>query len=306
MPMYMYSHIGDFICKRKFVEISNVNCKNRFLIATMLSLVLTHIILALHHHAVDRYDADADTDNLREALWYYAFKSEKSHKAWTSLKRYIVVLLLMIAFGLISWGAYTVSFAFNFKGAAGLLLETLGEKTKTSYSVLSLGLALPGAAPPGGNNLIGVQMIEATFFTFTVAVPLVHLLVLLMLWVVPLSFAWQRKVFVLTEVLNAWSALEVFVISIIAAVLEIRQFAAFIVGDKCDPINGILKDYFNQDLDNDAKCFDVIATLEAGCWILFAACIIYLGVATLVMRVCHRAIKEHENKSEDGDIARIN
>jgi hypothetical protein len=272
----------------------------------MMSLIITHIVLALHHHAVDKYDEYSDDSDEKEALWYYAFRSDTSHRAWISLKRYVVVLLLLVAFGLISWGAYSVSFAFNFKGAAGLLLKLLGEKTETSYSILSLGLALPAAAPPGGHNVLGVRMIEATFFTFTVAVPLIHLLVLLMLWIVPLSFAWQRKVFVVTEVLNAWSALEVFVISIIAAVLEIRQFAAFIVGDKCDPINAILKEYFNQELDSDAKCFDVIATLEAGCWILFAACIIYLGVATLVMRVCHRAIKEHENSDDSGSIARIN
>ena len=50
----------------------------------------------------------------------------------------------------------------------------------------------------------------------------------------------NNRTFVLAEVLNAWSALEVFVISIIAALLEISQFASFIVGDDCDPINKVI------------------------------------------------------------------
>jgi hypothetical protein len=95
-------------------------------------------------------------------------------------------------------------------------------------------------------------------------------------------------------VLNAWSALEVFVVAIMAAVLEIRQFAQFVVGDKCNLINEILKQYFDQELKGDPKCFDVIATLQPGCWILFAACIIYVGVAGFVMRKCHNAIKEYK------------
>ena len=44
---------------------------------------------------------------------------------------------------------------------------------------------------------------------------------------------------VLTEVCNAWSALDVFCVSIAAALLEIQQFAAFIVGDACDGINEV-------------------------------------------------------------------
>ena len=87
--------------------------------------------------------------------------------------------------------------------------------------------------------------------------------------------------------------MEVFVVAIIASILEIRQFAAFIVGDKCDPINALMKEYFNAELNGDTKCFDVIATLESGCWILFSACIIYFGVASFVMRMCHKAIKDH-------------
>jgi len=173
-------------------------------------------------------------------------------------------------------------------------MELLGESRKTSYSVLSLGNELPdGSEHP---NSFGIRWIQATYFTFIIAVPLAHLAVLLFLWLTPLTSRVQRKVFVVTEVFNAWSAVEVFVISIIAALLEIQQFAAFMVGDKCDQINPILKQYFSDELKGDAKCFDVVATLDKGCWILFAACVVYVFVSILVMKTCHTALQDHDKQ----------
>ena len=84
-----------------------------------------------------------------------------------------------------------------------------------------------------------------------------HLGLLLALWVAPLSLKEQRFFFVASEVLSAWSSLDVFTVSIIvreqtvvcvlvgwmtvddtlfwhcvqAAIFEISQFAQFLVGD---------------------------------------------------------------------------
>ena len=92
--------------------------------------------------------------------------------------------------------------------------------------------------------------------------PLALLTLLLFMWLVPLSLHRQRQLFTLAEILNAWTALDVFCVSILAALLELQQFAAFIVGDSCDQINEILSKYLYDELDGDAKCFDVIAKLK--------------------------------------------
>ena len=97
---------------------------------------------------------------------------------------------------------------------------------------------------------------------------------LLFLWFYPLRLKSQKSLFTLAEVFNAWSALDVFCLSIAAALLEIRQFANFIVGDSCDGINKILKKYLNEQLDGDDKCFDVIATLTEKCWTIFFAAVL--------------------------------
>eukprot|EP01092_Planopodium_desertum_P006453 TRINITY_DN2682_c0_g1_i2.p1 TRINITY_DN2682_c0_g1~~TRINITY_DN2682_c0_g1_i2.p1 ORF type:complete len:196 (-),score=29.30 TRINITY_DN2682_c0_g1_i2:69-656(-) len=122
--------------------------------------------------------------------------------------------------------------------------------------------------------------------------PLLYLLVLLVLWVVPMKSQLRRIVFVLSEIFNAWSALEVFVVSVIAALLEIEQFAKFIIGNRCDQINVLLQDYASDLLEGDNVCFDVVATLKEGCWILFAGCLLYLLVGTLVMKICHKVLEE--------------
>ena len=97
-----------------------------------------------------------------------------------------------------------------------------------------------------------------------------------------------------SEVLNAWSALDVFCVGIIAALLEIQQFVAFIVGDKCDKINDLLVSIpqIRNLLNGDNKCFDVIASLDSGCWFLFASSLVSIMVGQLVMRTCHKALRE--------------
>lgn len=70
--------------------------------------------------------------------------------------------------------------------------------------------------------------------------PFTCLIVMLIMFLVPLSIKAQSRFFVLAEITNAWSAMEVFVLSVVAALLEIQQFAAFIIGSKCDAINAII------------------------------------------------------------------
>jgi len=263
-----------------------------FLFATMLSLTLGHVILGLHDKTVSTNKKVEHHD--RDSLANHTFHTDNGTYTCTGFGKTMIVLMLLITGGLITAGSILYSFAFEFKGATGYILELDNRNPKTSYSMITLGNFIPDASQDP--NSVGVRWIQLTFFTFVLGVPLAHITVLLFLWLVPLTTKTKKRVFVLTEVLNAWSALEVFVISIMAALLEIRQFAQFIVGDKCNLVNQILSQYFDNLLNGDDRCFDVIATLDKGCWILFAACVIYLIVATIVMKTCYQALHEKEEK----------
>jgi hypothetical protein len=125
---------------------------------------------------------------------------------------------------------------------------------------VQVGDALPQAS--GEPNDFSIRWIQVCYYLFGLGMPLALLTTLLFLWLVPLSLHRQRQVFILAEILNAWTALDVFCISILAALLELQQFAAFIVGDSCDGINQILTKYLDGPLEGDDKCFDVIAKLK--------------------------------------------
>ena len=263
-----------------------------FLIATMMSLALTHIILAFHRHTSAPAHHQLQPTEDTEALCTHTFDCGAATFKCTLLGQASVALLLFAASSLVVVGGIVYAFKFQFKGAAGLVLDYLHDSVEQSYSLLSLGTSLPSSAQHPDS--VGVRFIQATFFTFAFAVPLVHLTSLVVLWLLPLNHKFQKRVFHATEVFNAWSALDVFVVAVIAALLEIEQFAQFIIGGKCDLINQYLQKYFESLLDGDPKCFDVIATLDKGCWILFAACLVYLFAGNVVMRLCHRVLSERE------------
>jgi len=268
-----------------------------FLFSTMLSLILTHTILAAHRKVIssekkEKRDPER-TYSSKKPLCTIAFTGENTR----IIGAILITLLLICSISLLVIGSYWISFEFQFQGLAAVALSYLGEPTSNSYSLITLGESIPSSS--ADPNSFGIRWIQATFFLFALAIPLTLLLFLLFLWLVPLSRKYQRKIYIITEILNAWSAIDVFVISIIAALLEISQFAQFIIGDRCDLINQILGDYFSGPLNGVDKCFDVVTKLDAGCWLLFGGCISYIISSIIVMRTCHRAL-ENRDKQEKG------
>ena len=126
-------------------------------------------------------------------------------------------------------GAYGYAFRFTFGGLVAYLLELVSPAlVDTSYSLLSLGARIPEVSDPAHGSL-GPLVIQAVFYIFALVTPIVQLAALLVLWYKPLRLQRQFQLYVVAEVLHAWSGLEVFVISILAALLELQQFVGFIV-----------------------------------------------------------------------------
>jgi hypothetical protein len=269
-----------------------------FLFSTMLSLVLTHTILAAHRKVIaaekkEKKEAAERTYSGKKSLCTIAFTGEYPRPIGVTL----ITLLLITSISLLVIGSYWISFEFQFQGLAAVALQYLGEDVSNSYSLITLGESIPASS--SDPNSFGIRWIQATFFLFALAIPLTLLLFLLFLWLVPLSRKSQRKIYIVTEILNAWSAIDVFVISIIAALLEISQFAQFIIGDRCNLINQILADYFSNELNGVDKCFNVVTKLDAGCWLLFGGCISYIISSIVVMRTCHRALENLDKQDKE-------
>lgn len=263
-----------------------------FLIGTMMSLVITHLILYMHRRLCDPQPSHY-TEYERESLSRHDFTTEDGNRKYrfTPAGALFIAFLLVATLSVVVVGSVINSFDFEFQGLVGFLLREIKDSVVRPYSLISMGNALPDASEHPDS--FGSRFIQAVFFTYAFGVPFAHLVVLFVLWVFPMVPATQRRWFHVAEVLNAWSALEVFVVSVIAALLEIRQFAQFIIGSRCDEINVILAKYLNKELDGDDRCFDVQAYLQNGCWVLFGACLFSIVTGMLVMRMSHRAIRDN-------------
>lgn len=264
-----------------------------FIIATISSLVLTHVVLHMHRRAAEFHDPPSPEAG-REALSRHHFTGSSTSGAFqlTWLGSITVTIVIMGTMAIVLVGAVVPAFSFNFKGLAGWAMQADQLDPVHNFSLISLGNSIPPASPTP--NELGIRWLQSVFFLIALAIPVTHLASLLFIWNVPLRTSTQTAIFHVTEVLNAWAGLDVFVIALLAAVLEIQRFAQFIVGGMCDPINVLLAKYFDKPLDGDDKCFDVTTTLNSGCWLLFIACVIHILVSLVVMRLCQAAI--HQRK----------
>ena len=94
---------------------------------------------------------------------------------------------------------------------------------------------------------------------------------------------------VFAEICNAWSAIEVFLLSVFASMLELSQFAHFMVGDHCDFLKGnFMKDIFNE----DDTCFSVQSRLGLGAIYLCIGVFMQCMIMHMSLRLCHQAIDE--------------
>jgi len=131
--------------------------------------------------------------------------------------------------------------------------------------------------------------------------PVIFIVMLLCMWCFPLPAKFQHTLNALLEVAQAWSALEVFAIAIAASLLEIQQFATFIIGSSCDTINAYLEENAGTRLDGDDSCFDVIATLRAPSWTLFLAVFLLIFFCLPLTRLIGSVIEgdDHMNKNTE-------
>ena len=245
-----------------------------FLLATMGSLAIGHFALACHRIVSESPTPLENDDTMKVALMNHihtveivtsedgADSSSSSifkKVGFTNAGKLTVGSVIVIGIALVLTGAILNTIQFEFRGLTGYFMSDPTD----SYSLISVGSNLPAAS--GIPHNFGVRFIQLAYFLFGLAMPIAFLVALLFLWCTPLSLTFQKGMIVVAEMLNAWNALDVFVLSVIAAMLEIRQFAKFLVGDDCDTINKILKEYMDEELHGDDKCFDVVATMKTVC-----------------------------------------
>ena len=257
------------------------------ILGTLISLFLSHIITHLHRSL----DEHPDQNKGERAESYKALISFAENKYLGKTPfRIIITFLLFSTLALVIIGSNTTTFSFYFHGLAGYALDLFDISDHRDYSVIDLGFNVPKSYEnPNDGVIIFTQVI---YFLTVFAMPVAMLINVIFLWLIPLPRKAQQFFYSIAEILNAWSCLDVFVLAIIAAIVEIGQFTEFIVGGRCDTIDPFISKYFYKILDGHNTCFEVRAYLKSGCWILFVAAIIFFIASNIVMKVCRNSLDE--------------
>jgi len=132
----------------------------------------------------------------------------------------------------------------------------------------------------------GVIYQQVLYLLFALVFPLFVLLVALCLVTFRLNLFELKVTFYALEVGMASSSLDVFVVSIIAAVLQVNQFAQFLEAPICDPLNQIVPGL--------GSCFTVETRLLPGCWLVVASAAYFWCTMQVIQRILERAVAERE------------
>jgi hypothetical protein len=290
-----------------------------FVLATMASLSMSHYMTTLHSRAMERRELsapllDAMERPPHEALMSRAYApfARRRRYACSRLGQAAVWLVLSVTLAVNLLGMLFGTFEFKFSGLANLILPP--EKRNTTYSIVSLGARLPEACSKGGflsNGAGWGYFMTIMYFLFAMVVPLFMLVALVVLWAVPMTLSSTKRVFHLCQIVQSWAALDVLLVSLIAAVVEIGGLSASVLGDafgsqqaaickllKALPrplLNAVLKAVGLPPLDSELdECmlFRVDASLLDGCWMLVYSVAAW-GICThLIMEFAAASIDE--------------
>jgi len=227
-----------------------------FVVATMMSLLSTHVILHFHRRVHYNGNTNTNTNNnnnnintsndsinnnleagnkLSADIGSHAVShanddnSEAEKCGMKSLgglsTRFISVAIVSILLSMVIYLAGVIVKSFEVTSTRGAVSES------TSYSITSIGLEIPKAYID--TTHIGTRFIQAMWFFLGVVIPLWCSFLFLILYTVSLSKAWTERIFYMAEIAFAWSCAEVLLLSTIFAVLQMPIFGDGLVENDC-------------------------------------------------------------------------
>jgi hypothetical protein len=181
---------------------------------------------------------------------------------YTPLAKIMVWLLIGFTATTTLAGMLQVSLAFTFKGLVGDGLVDVHDRYRP-YSMLSIGTSIDtdmGGVPRG------TALLTAVFFIFALIGPVLRVFGLAVLWFVPFRPSSQRLWFHLMEIIDTWSALDVYFVSTLAATLEIGNLSESILGGSFPGMEVLVE----RALPQYGGLFVVKESLLNGMWLMLA------------------------------------
>jgi hypothetical protein len=257
-----------------------------FLTATNLSLVVCHVASAFNRQVTEPV-RDAGHPNVSVA----------GQLGYPLKKRLVIACAIVTGLGGIILASVLPSFSFTFGGLTGKMFESQMGSATRDFSLLSLALEFPSDSKdlfPGSLDVLQVCLI-----IFSVAMPFLHLLTALVLWCVRTSPRGKAWLLMASEITYAWSAIDVFIFTLLVSLSQIERFSLFVIGHKCDALTPVMEQ-FSDWLEGNPRCFDVTTALLApGTATLMAVSVYYTVLGRYVMRCTREAMDCEEGGPGD-------
>jgi len=134
------------------------------------------------------------------------------------------------------------------------------------------------------------------FLACSFIVPVLQTLTLAALWWRKLTIRGQKKLLMANEVLSAWQYLEVYIIAICVAILQLGDLSRVMMKDVCGLMRPTLDTLHTLDLidDHHNDCFYVETSVQPGCFLLLIAAILLNVMHQFITRAAGAAIEDRE------------
>jgi hypothetical protein len=117
----------------------------------------------------------------------------------------------------------------------GGLMALLVSSTHRNLSFAKIGRDM--FTDLGDTDVIATRLLQVVYFLLGMVMPIASLWFCFILWVIPLPLAIQRSMMIMAEICNAWSALDVFCVSLVATFLQIERLTEAFIGSSCSSYN---------------------------------------------------------------------
>jgi hypothetical protein len=102
----------------------------------------------------------------------------------------------------------------------------------------------------------------------------------------------------LVEIANAWSAIEVFVIAILASLVEIGPFSSLIVEQRCSVLDQMLSGFTGSGGDELHHCFSVKSSIDGSAAVLIIGVMLNSLLVSTLHRLSRHAIWERFERED--------
>jgi hypothetical protein len=242
-----------------------------YVVALFTSYAATYLVLILHRRSVLVIARKDLEDNEKVSISNIFFKRFKV------VGPVIIFIVFMLSFMLIIFGINFNGLFLAYSGTLPILAQgQLATRQLTFFGLTNTFVTLNPAEIPV------IRALAALYYIIGIAFPVLHIFFLALLWFVPLPITLQGMAFSFTEVLSAWSALEVLLVSLVVLSNNIQIVANLVTGQACVGLQAVIAAMGAQ---AQALCLGVAPRVDPGAIVSLIGSFLYVIAANVILRI---------------------